>query len=359
MISKYAMIISSSINGGAQVLLANLAEKLKDRVDLIIICPKGPLSKKIHEIGVDMIETDVNFLTIGFIKNRIVKWSNGYECVVNPFLFGTSFLCAWEFRNYKKIHVFSWLLNPIIREDLSKIKQKVYILIAKIIGRYSDVIGVGSPELKKDVQLLTKKDPVYLENRVPNRFPPKKSFYDGKKPLKVCAIGRMVEGKRPDLFVRAARIVHESGAPVNFFMTGDGPLKDSITQYIDANNLSEAIKLVGYVKDIYAFLAEMDVLLITSEYENSPLSVLEAMNASLVVVAGDVVGIPHLIQNGYDGIVAKDYSESGFAEEIISLCYNPQLVEKMGRNSYKKSINEFSFDKFVNDYLNVVQESQK
>ena len=358
MITKYAIIISSSINGGAQVLLANLAENLKDRVELIVFCPKGPLSKKLHDIGVDLIETDVNLFTIGFIKKSIVKWSKEHECIVNPFLFGTSFLCAWAFRNHKKIHVFSWLLNPIIREDLSRIKQRFYILIAKIIGRYSDVIGVGSPELKKDVQVLTNKNPVYLENRVPNRFSPKESFYDGNRPLKVCAIGRMVEGKRPDLFVRAAKIVHESGASVNFYMTGDGPLKDSITQFITANNLSEAVKLVGYVKDIFAFLAEMDVLLITSEYENSPLSVLEAMNASLVVVAGNVVGIPHLIHNGYDGVVARDYSESGFAEEIINLCNNPQLVEKMGRNCYKKSITEFSFDKFVDDYLKVVKEPQ-
>ena len=348
------MLISSSINGGAQGLLANLAESLAVKIDLIVICPAGPLVAKLRTMGINTIEKDVRISTMGDVRKIILEWAGENDCIVNPFLFGTSVLCAWTFRNDKNCHVFSWLFNPIIREDLNFIKQQAYILITKIIGRYSDVIGVGSPELEKDVLALTKKRPIYLENRVPNKMPEKKSFYKKNRPLKVCFVGRMAEEKRPDIFVRTAKIAHDTGASIQFYMTGEGPMKDGVINFISTNNLSETVKLVGYVKDIYEFYSSMDVLLITSEYENSPLAVLEAMNASLAVVAGNVVGIPHLINNGVDGLVTKEYSEEGFAKEILVLYDNPQLLETLGRNSYKKSITEFSFDKFVDNYLNAL-----
>jgi glycosyltransferase involved in cell wall biosynthesis len=355
-VSKIVLLISSSINGGAQVLLANLAEYLTERENLIVICPSGFLANKLREAGVKIIETEVNLLSIGSIRKKVLEWAGEDDCIVNPFLFGTSFLCALAFSKDKKCRVFSWLHNPIIRDDLSCFKQFLYKYITKLIGRYSDVIGVGSPELKRDVLFLTKKEPIYLENRVPNKVPPRESFYDGRRPLKVCFVGRMAEEKRPDLFVRAAKIALDTGASINFYMAGEGPLKESVANYINDNNLADAVQLMGYVKDIYSFLVDMDVLMITSEYENSPLAVLEAMNASLAVIAGNVVGIPHLIHNGIDGIVTKEHTVEEFARELIALYKNPQQVENLGRNSYKKSTTEFSFDRFVNTYLNAIEE---
>lgn len=352
--SKIVMIISSSISGGAQVLMANVAENLNKKMDLLAICPTGFLSNKLREMNIRTIETEVSLSKMCFIRKKVLEWAGDEDCIVNPSLFGASFLCAWTFRNDNKCHVFAWLHNPIIRDDLSFIKQKAYILITKLIGRYSETIGVGSPELKKDVILLTKKEPVYLENRVPNKMPPRDSYYDGKRPLKVCFVGRLAAEKRTDLFVGAAKLVHDTGAAIDFFMAGDGPLKESVTSYIVNNDLSETVHLVGYVKDINSFLVGMDVLMITSDYENSPLAVLEAMNASLAVIAGDVVGIPHLINNGIDGVVTKDHTEKGFSKELLSLYENPQLVKKLGRNGYKKSISEFSFDKFVDTFLNAI-----
>ena len=168
----------------------------------------------------------------------------------------------------------------------------------------------------------------------------------------------MAEEKRPDIFVRAAKIALDSGASIKFYMAGEGPLKESVANYINDNNLANAVQLMGYVKDIYSFLIEMDVLMITSEYENSPLAVLEAMNASLAVIAGDVVGIPHLIHNGIDGIITKEHTEEEFARELIALYKDPQHVGNLGRNSYNKSTTVFSFDRFVNTYLNAIKESQ-
>lgn len=355
--SKIAMIISSSISGGAQVLMANVAENLNKKMDLIAICPTGFLSNKLREMNIRTIETEVCFSKMCFIRNKVLEWAGDDDCIVNPSLFGASFLCAWAFRNDRKCHVFAWLHNPIIRDDLGFIKQQAYILITKLIGRYSEIIGVGSPELKKDVLFLTKKEPVYLENRVPNKLPPRDSFYNGKRPLKVCFVGRLATEKRIDLFVGAAKLAHDTGADIDFFMAGDGPLKESVTSYILTNNLSGNVHLVGYVKDINSFLIGMDVLMITSDYENSPLVVLEAMNASLAVIAGNVVGIPHLIKNGIDGVVTKDHTEKGFAKQLLALYEKPQLVEKLGRNGYKKSITDFSFDKFVDTFLNAIAKS--
>ena len=348
---KLVFIISSSIGGGAQILLADLANSLKNHIDLMVVCPSGFLVKRLEAIGIEPYVMEINLKTMSKIKKIVLQWANGDPCIINPFLFGTAYYCSIIFSGEENCKIFSLLLNPIIRDDMSFFKKKLYLYVAKVIGNKSNGIGVGSPELKNEVYKIMHRNPFYLENRVPNVVPRKTVFYDQTRPLYVCFVGRMAHQKRPDLFLKTAKITREKGVNIKYFMAGEGPLKEDVIQYIHDNCLDQTVELVGFINDLYTFLIKMDILLSSAEFENTPLIVLNAMNASLPVVTGNVVGVPHLIKNGVDGIVTDKYSAENFADVLMDLACKPEQIVNMSKSAYHKAITEYSFENFSMAYL--------
>lgn len=352
--NRIVFLISSSIGGGAQILLANLAEYISKENEIMVFCPSGFLVERLHSIGLEPIVGEVNSKTIKIIRRTVLEWAHGQECIINPFLFGTAYYCCKAFKGDRNCRVFSLLLNPILREDLSFIKRIVYRYIAKIIGKNSYGIGVGSPELLREVKDIMHRTPYYLENRVPNIVPPKMVFYDSQQPLKVCFVGRMAQQKRPDLFVETAKITKKNNANIHYYMAGEGPLKDKVMQSIKNDKLEDTVEMVGFIDNLYDFLLKMDILLSSAEFENTPLIVLNAMNASLPVVTGNVIGVPHLIKNKEDGIVTEEYTAQCFADTLIHLSENPEIVKTMSKAAYQKAITDYSFQKFADSYLNAL-----
>jgi glycosyltransferase involved in cell wall biosynthesis len=350
---KLVLMIASSIGGGAQILLLNLAQNLKKQFELMIFCPNGYLSKELQNAGFNPNICNINIITIGIIRKKVLLWAQNDKFIVNPFLFGTAFYASLAFGHNSKSKIFSLLLNPIVRMDLGILKKFAYIKIAKYIGKYSKGIGVGSPELREEVEKLTGVSPFYLENRVPNTQKFRSRFYNGfdGEFMNVCFVGRFAEQKRPDIFIETALITCKAKANINYYMVGEGHFKQHILRYISDNNLSDCVTLLGFISDIYPFLHKMDVLLCTSEYENTPLIILNAMNASLPVVAGNVKGIPHLITNGINGIIIEEYSPKGFSEALLFLAARPNLIKIMSINAYEHAITDYSYDKFVQEYV--------
>jgi len=353
---KLVLIIASSIGGGAQKLLIDIAPYLNEFYQIKIICPSGYLSEKLLEVGMIPEISEVNLRTLRKIKKDILKWANGEPFTVNPYLFGTAFYMTIIFGKIKNCKIVSLLLNPIVRDGMSQLKKILYKLIARQIGRKSDSIAVGSPELADEVYRYSGQKAHYLENRVPNIAHPKERMYDATdgKPLKICFAGRMAEQKRPDIFALTAKLTRDANLNVRYYMAGEGPLKEKIMKYVTDNGLLDIVSFLGFVDDLYVFLSEMDVLMCTSEFENTPLIILNAMNAGLPVIAGQVVGIPHLINNGVDGILADEFSPEGFSDAIVHIVNYPEIYCLLSTNAYNKAITEFSYKDFVEKYRKIL-----
>jgi glycosyltransferase involved in cell wall biosynthesis len=350
--NNIVMMISSSIGGGAQILFANVIQELNNKYRVLAICPEGYLSKTLKKRGIEAYITEINPITINNIRRYVMKWANDQPFTLNPYLFGTAFFVCVAFRKVKTCKIFSLLLNPIVRVSEPKPKQIAYKYIAKHIGKHSNTIGVGSPELENEVMHLTGKTPIYLENRVPNKPRYRERVYcQSEAPLKVCFVGRMAYQKRPDIFVEAARIIHERGCNIQFYIAGEGELKAEIEDYIECHDLRKYVEFVGFIDDLYKFLYEMDVLALTSCFENTPLIVLDSMNAGVPVVSGNVIGVPHLICDGVDGIITKEYTAEAFADALQKISEDEELYERLSTNAYHKAITEFSFEKFIESYV--------
>jgi len=89
---------------------------------------------------------------------------------------------------------------------------------------------------------------------------------------------------------------------------GDGPLKTSIQEYIEVNNLSNRIEMVGYLasKDVFNYVKKCKALIVPSTwYENAPINILESLLFGVPVLASEIGGIPEMIHDNKNGFLFK------------------------------------------------------
>jgi glycosyltransferase involved in cell wall biosynthesis len=97
----------------------------------------------------------------------------------------------------------------------------------------------------------------------------------------ILGFGRMVEQKRPMLFLETARELHRRLPRARFIWVGDGNLSGQWNDWVTRENLDDVISSVGWQPDPQAFLLAGDLLLHVAEYEGLPLAIIEAMGAGL------------------------------------------------------------------------------
>jgi glycosyltransferase involved in cell wall biosynthesis len=97
----------------------------------------------------------------------------------------------------------------------------------------------------------------------------------------VLGVGRLVEQKRPLLFLETARELHRDLPAARFLWVGDGKLASQWSAWVGRENLGGVVTLAGWQPSTLPFLAAADLLLHVADYEGLPLAIVEAMASGL------------------------------------------------------------------------------
>jgi glycosyltransferase involved in cell wall biosynthesis len=148
--------------------------------------------------------------------------------------------------------------------------------------------------------------------------------------MRVLFVGRLAPPKRPDLVVHAmARLTRRFPGAV-LQVAGDGPDRVALERTIGELGLRRRVELLGKRDDVPALLARATCMVLASDYEACPLSVLEAKAAAVPVIATAVGGIPEIVEHDVDGLLVKPGSVGGLAAAIATLLAHPQRARAMG-----------------------------
>ncbi|PSC03725.1 hypothetical protein SLNSH_17425 [Alsobacter soli] len=108
--------------------------------------------------------------------------------------------------------------------------------------------------------------------------------------LRLAVVGSLSRRKNQALAIDTARVLRDSGLSVRLTLYGEqveAAYAGALRRLIDETGLGDMVRLAGH-KQVGEALAETDVLLAPSRYENQPLAVLEALGAGIPVVASDI-----------------------------------------------------------------------
>ena len=165
--------------------------------------------------------------------------------------------------------------------------------------------------------------------------------------LQCAFIGRVTQIKRPDRFLDVVSELKNKGVELDFFMAGDGELLEACRERITNEDLP--VNVLGWQSDIEIILSAADIVVLTSDNEGTPLSLIQAGMAGLPVVTTNVGSVPEVVLDGLTGIVTRlDVQE--IAKALEKLVNDKVLRANLGAAAQKFTMSNFGVERLVHDH---------
>ena len=170
-------------------------------------------------------------------------------------------------------------------------------------------------------------------------------------------IARLFPQKDPITFLQAARIVLSRRSDVLFLLIGDGPLRRRVQKLVQARQLGERVRLVGYTSAVADYLAAMDVLVLSSrQSEGCANAVLEGMAMAKPVIVTDVPGNRELVAHEQTGLVVAPENASQLCQAIEDLLDHPDKRKQLATRAQQMVLHAFDMKVMVESYQRLYSE---
>jgi glycosyltransferase involved in cell wall biosynthesis len=143
-------------------------------------------------------------------------------------------------------------------------------------------------------------------------------------------VARLCQEKGVDLFIDAVYQVAAAIATASFVVVGDGPARPALEVRARTAGLADRITFLGMLHSAREVITSLDLLVVPSRTDGTPLVVLEAQAAGKAVVATRVGGIPEQIEHGVDGWLVPAEDPAALAVAIHTLLADRALRDRLG-----------------------------
>jgi glycosyltransferase involved in cell wall biosynthesis len=162
----------------------------------------------------------------------------------------------------------------------------------------------------------------------------------------VGIVGRLVPIKDHETALRA---IAELPEHVHLAIVGDGEDRAKIETLVDSLGLRAQVHLLGWRMDVQAVMSSLDVALLSSRNEGSPVALIEALANGVPVVSTDVGGVRSVVQEGVSGYLVPPGASTAMAEAIWRLLTDPSGSREMGAAGRAYVTSRFDQTRLVND----------
>lgn len=342
---KIAICVPTTSLGGAETMAAQLAKALnKDLFDVSFITNHSLSKTRV----LDIVTSDSNIKIYSLNEDagmslrarkkmmRILKQIK--PDVIHTHLHSYPYVMTYAIKHH--IPIIHTMHNMPIFES-----KKLGRIILKFLFKHKFAIPVGiSNIISEQIKELYHVPSYTIYNPVDvSKFDIKK---DKQKQFTFITIGRMSEQKNQQLLLKSFRILVNNYKNVKLIFVGDGVLKDDLLKLTNDLKLNDYIEYVGNVNDVENYLKIADAFVLSSIYEGLPMTILEAMAASLPIISTNVGGVKDIVTN--NGILVK-VDENDLAKAMLSLIENEKLCNEFKNNSYENAKN-YDLSKIVKEY---------
>ncbi len=165
----------------------------------------------------------------------------------------------------------------------------------------------------------------------------------------VGMIGRLSPQKAPDVFIRAAKLIHDEVPNSAFIIVGNGEEEEEVRNFAKENGLQ--LVVTGWTDVPYCYLKVFDVAMLLSRWEGFGLAVVEYMAAEKNVVASRTDAIPTLVEDGVDGLLVDVDNPQDAADKVLWLYRHPEEAAEMRRKALEKVIENYDIKRVVDQHM--------
>lgn len=233
-------------------------------------------------------------------------------------------------------------------DSISALMQKKYVVVADDLYEYSvkryfnrSVVienGIDIEEVKHNALNCVTELPEYER-------------------IKIGFVGRVNPVKNPELFIKIqSQLINNKINNFVFLLFGDGLLRASLEDNVRDDGLSEHVRFFGHVENIESAISQLDVLLMTSQHEGLPMTLLEAMALKTPVISNSVGGIPKVLGFGECGTLIDCEGVDGYVNQLVLFKENKSEYISKASNAYKRVKEKYSSSYNARQYMKLYME---
>lgn len=255
---------------------------------------------------------------------RIAAWMAGVPVIVHTYhghVF-SNYFSGWKSR-----------LVRFVEKQLGKISTHIIVISEK---QFDEIIGEFKivPPSKAYIVPLGFDLNRFKENKESKReaF---RNLWKTNDAIAIGIIGRFAPVKNHPLFFESLHVLKKIRSDWKAFIIGDGELKQTYIESLSSFKVSETpnpdaqIIFTSWIKDIDVALAGLDIIVLTSLNEGTPVSLIEAQAAGKPVLSTRVGGVENCITPNESGYIVDSNAEA-FAEKLSLLIDEEDRRQEMG-----------------------------
>ena len=168
-------------------------------------------------------------------------------------------------------------------------------------------------------------------------------------------VARLVPIKAHETFVAVAALLARR-TDAHFVVVGDGERRAELERLAGNAGMNDRIHFLGWRADLERIYADLDVVVLTSRNEGSPVALIESMAAGRPVVATRVGGVPDVVQDGVSGLLVGVGDVEGLASAVEQLINDPARGRLMGQAGRERVQRMYGAERLLRDIDALYQE---
>lgn len=231
----------------------------------------------------------------------------------------------------------------------------------EVIGRGADAfVAVSRADARRMVEVEGVRPEIirYIPNSAPTRpagdpGAVRAELGIGPDDPVVGSVGNLRPQKAFEVLIDAAAELAATRPNLHVLIAG-GTVKPedraALEAHITARGVGNVVRLLGHRTDASSVIRAFDIAVCSSDYEGTPLSVLEYMEAGRPVVSTNVGGVPDVIDDGVHGVLVERRDPHALARAINGLLDDPERARQLGERARERRMAEFTVEAMVKKF---------
>lgn len=170
------------------------------------------------------------------------------------------------------------------------------------------------------------------------------------EPMRLLAVGRLVDKKAPHLTLEAFARVTKRFPAAHLDLVGDGPLMARCCRLVQDLGIAGQVVLHGArpheevmrLMSATSLFLQHSVTADSGDTEGLPVAILEAMSSAVPIVATRHAGIPDAVVDGETGLLVEEHDVAGMAEAMSALLTDRACAQAMGKAGRRRVLKHYT-----------------
>ncbi len=211
-------------------------------------------------------------------------------------------------------------------------------------------------QLRTTAPIFNERNSFHIPNMLPNLQ--KYQHKHWHNPIRIGAIGRMVEKKGFDVLIKAIARLREKlpETPFELWIAGDGEERAKLEKISKELRLENIINFCGWVNNAADFYAQIDIFCMPSLDEPFGIVLLEAMNAGLPIIATKTIGPSEIILHNQTGVLVEIGDAEAICTALLSMIENRNEAQQMAKTAYDEVNKHYNKQIIANKIINALRQ---